>query len=188
MSRTNLNRLSAARIAVLTAATVCILGVSGCGGMPSAGGGAGSGVAAGTWGDADRIAQQGKTFSVTAKFADNKNRYKLGEPIRMEIVSAQGGRLWLLQITANGKVEQLFPNAGYRDNVLTAGRVMPLPPTGVKWEFAAGEPLGPSRVLAIVTTGSTTLKDVVASENGLRLLAQPDGRWSAAQLTMDVTR
>lgn len=137
-----------------------------------------------------RIANEGRSFGIQAKFigGTSEGRYRVNEPMSLEVTSAEAGRLWVLQVSANDKVDQLFPNARYRDNTIAANRGYALPPTDAKWSFVAAEPVGPSRLLIIVTTGGYLLKDIVSTEPQLKLLAPPDARWSAAALNLEVTR
>jgi len=183
MNQPNLRR--ALLRSALAAGLATLAGCGATGGATTEAVGTGGGA---SWREVERIASAGRSFAVNAKFAGARSRFRIGEPINMDITSAQSGRLWVLQVTSDDKVDQLFPNANFRDNAITAGRVFALPPAGVKWDFAAGEPIGPSRVMFIVTTGTTTLKDAVATTPTLRLLLQPDSRWSATSLNMEVTR
>lgn len=89
---------------------------------------------------------------------EDRQIVRVGEEARFEITSEIAGRLIFLDINADGEVSHLFPNRFMdpeRAGLIEAGATVTLPPApeqyGVRMRFPVVEPLGPSRLVAIVT-------------------------------------
>ncbi|GEM47303.1 caspase family protein [Deinococcus cellulosilyticus] len=79
--------------------------------------------------------------------------YKLGERISFKVRSSKAGYLNIIELDPNGNLVVVFPNTYNDKNQIRANEVITLP--GLRYgnfDFTAIEPVGKSRVLALVTS------------------------------------
>ena len=106
------------------------------------------------------------------------NRVRLNERYVLEIKSEASGRLVVIDVDAAGKVTQIFPNkfVGTDDaSLIRRGQTitLPAPAYGFDW-FRAVEPVGKSKLLALVVPEDFPIKQVVATVERLAKGLQPE--------------
>lgn len=133
----------------------------------------------------EQLAAPANGFAVAANLGP---RYRVGDDIRFTVDSARAGWLWVVQVDADDAVTVLYPNRHRRDNAIRAGQPLRVPPAGAAWGLEAAEPLGPTLVAFIVTTGKDRLDRVLqtgaALPEGLRL--RDDQPWGLAKQTITI--
>ncbi len=122
---------------------------------------------------------------VAARFAlqdgarsETGNRIKLGERYVFEFTSNISGRLVIVDVDANGKVTQIFPNKFV--TAQSVGRVaanekirIPGPGYGFDW-FRATEPLGKGTLVSIIMPQDFPIKRHVGSDERLSKGFEPE--------------
>jgi hypothetical protein len=81
----------------------------------------------------------------------NKYRFEDGELLEVAAQSDRDGYLYVFDIDAARKVTLLFPNRFHPENRIAAGALRTIPARGERYQFRAGEPLGHSTIVGIVT-------------------------------------
>ena len=113
-------------------------------------------------------------------------RVRLGEEITFRVQSERSGHLLIVNVSADGKVIQLFPNrwseqAGAGAGV-SAGRTVEIPNPYYGFTLKAREPVGQGILFAIVTEDPVSLEGLVSADRGDRgFKIVPDApRWLLA--------
>jgi hypothetical protein len=106
------------------------------------------------WAALDKLDSAKTSFAVEAQAG---NSYPIGSSLHFSVSSDAGGRLWIVQIDAADRVDLLYPNEMTADNAIKARTTVQIPPAGAEWSLEAGEPVGKSLVVFIVTTGDLDL-------------------------------
>ncbi|GGL11418.1 peptidase C14 [Deinococcus radiotolerans] len=79
-------------------------------------------------------------------------RFRVGQPISYAVTSSDDGYLNLLELDEQGNIAILFPNQYAQDNRVLASRTYTLPAAADRpYRFVASEPLGITRVVALVS-------------------------------------
>ncbi len=114
--------------------------------------------------------------------------YRIGDPIRFRVTSAQTGQLWVVQIDPADNVTLLYPTATNTDNRISANLATDLPNASWQREWLAGQPMGESQVAFIVTPLNKTLDDVMQIRNNrlVKTAYAKDASWSMEKLTLRV--
>lgn len=104
-------------------------------------------------------------------FIDDDNRIRLGEQLRFKVRSSIAGRLALIDINADGEVVLIFPNKYVTSPTvgrIEAGQTILVPDTGYGFPaFQAVEPVGKSRMIALVTPETFQIERFLAA-SGVR--------------------
>jgi metacaspase-1 len=100
-----------------------------------------------TWEALVALVKQGKPAKVTA----GKPAYILGEEIKLEIESPVDGYLNLITVDASDQTTVLFPNRFQPNNQIKAG-MLSIPRADMPFTLPAAEPLGPTLVVAFIST------------------------------------
>ncbi len=97
-------------------------------------------------------------------------RFRLGQEMRFRITSQQEGHLLVVDLNAAGELSQVYPldqgAVGAIDNRLRPGRALTLPEPRSGIRFAATEPTGTGRLVAILTEEAVDLEDLPAAGQG----------------------
>lgn len=113
----------------------------------------------------------------------------LGDAYEIRVTSARAGRLWVIQVDGEDRVDVLFPNAHERDNSVEADATVRVPGDGARFELNAEDP-GLSYIAAILTQGDTSL-DVVFTQGkeqmqeAIRIARQADA-WAIERRIVEV--
>lgn len=100
----------------------------------------------------DRILRNSQ-FRVEIAASKPSRTYRLGEELSFRLVSSKAGYLNLIELGADGKLTVIFPNQFNTNNRLEENEMVEVPGSKVgSFVFRAIEPVGKSRVLALVTT------------------------------------
>ncbi len=112
-------------------------------------------------------------------------RVPLGQDIRLTLESSKPGYVHLLAIEPTGDVTLLFPNTYQPEHQVVAQRVLRVPEDVGKFRFEALEPLGQSRVVALVTPTPLNLaaQGTGKALDGLRQLSSADFAAFKGQVT-----
>lgn len=112
-------------------------------------------------------------------------RVPLGQDIHLTFESSKPGYVHLLAIEPTGAVTLLFPNTFQPEHQVAAQRVLRVPEDAGKFRFEALEPLGQSRVVALVTPTPLTLavQGTGKTLDGLRQLTADDFAAFKGQVT-----
>jgi hypothetical protein len=90
--------------------------------------------------------------------ANKEGSYKLGEEIKFQVFTSKGGYLNLVELGADGKLTVIFPNQFNKNNRVEEGEMIAVPGARVGSFVLRGvEPLGKSRILALVTAQPVNL-------------------------------
>lgn len=98
----------------------------------------------------DRLVRSSQFF-VAVDMPEPRPRIPLGEPLVFVVRAGKDGYLNLLELEPDGKVQILFPNRQKQENAIKAYHPLEIPKDIGGFRFRAREPLGPSRILALVT-------------------------------------
>ncbi|GGJ28980.1 caspase family protein [Deinococcus roseus] len=102
---------------------------------------------------ADLFDQLVKKTQFKVEALPSQPSYKLGERISMKVRSSKAGYLNIIEFDPDGSLVVVFPNKYNDKNQVRANEVITLP--GLRYgnfDFVAVEPVGKSRVLALVTS------------------------------------
>ena len=138
------------------------------------------------WDELNKIKSSEKTFSVKATV---KDELKLGDRLDFEIKSKQAGKLWIVRVDPNDQVKMLFPHSHAKNNKIKAGESMIVPGKNARWHLEASKPAGKSIVAFIVTTGDTTLTDVINKQKSMPKalrLVESSPRWGLDKHVINV--
>jgi caspase domain-containing protein/uncharacterized protein DUF4384 len=90
-------------------------------------------------------------FSVTLETASTSADFAVGEPVRFSVESGRDGYLTLIDLSPDGSLTVLFPNAWSGAGRVRAGERIVIPSQDGPFEIRATEPLGRGFVRALVT-------------------------------------
>lgn len=90
-------------------------------------------------------------FDVQFEFANGRNDFRLGEPVRFRVRSQRAGYLTLVDVEPDGKVIVLYPNQLDQDNHIDAGQEVVWPTPAMHAVVEAQPPTGRGIVRAFVT-------------------------------------
>jgi len=115
-----------------------------------------------------RPASQGLTAANPARLSISilpGPSFRLGQEMHFRVTSQQQGHLLVLDQNAAGEITQLYPlggeEIGAADNLIAPGPGITLPSTSSGLRFTAGEPVGKSRLLAILSPEPIDLEDLL---------------------------
>lgn len=151
--------------------------------------------------------------SGAVEFRSGRTTYSVDDPISLELQTLRDGYLNLIEIDPHGDAVLLFPNAQQQNNFVKANTPFSLPGDVMNGsEFYATEPIGTSRLVAIVTPTPSQLfssafgtvvggllrfdqgkvKALAAKALAIREAGSgglnTDGYFSAGELTIKITR
>ena len=111
------------------------------------------------------------------------SRVRLGEEIKLRVHSGRPGHLLLVDVDADEKVTQLFPNE-YSERFgagaeIGAGRPVEIPSPYYGFKLRAGEPVGRGILFAVVTEDPVSLDDLVSADRAFEQVADAP-RWLLA--------
>lgn len=138
------------------------------------------------WDELNNIKSSKKTFKVKATL---KDKLKLGDKLEFEINSEQTGKLWIVRVDPNDEVQMLFPHDHAKDNTINANKSMNIPSKTARWHLEASKPVGKSIVAFIVTTGDTSLADVINKQKSMPKalrLVESSPQWGIDKHVIDV--
>ncbi len=99
---------------------------------------------------------------------------KLGQEFRISVTSKRKGKLILLDVNSKGQVTQLIPNdimaQNGKDRDIVPGRKITIPDDYYGFAFAAGEPLGEGKLLAIVTEDDVPLGQLLDANRAIAVV------------------
>ena len=99
---------------------------------------------------------------------DDDNRIRVGERLAFKVRSSIAGRLALIDVNANGEVLLIFPNGFLKSDALgliKAGQEIKVPDSGYGFtSFKAVEPVGRSRMIALVAPENFQVNAIIAPE------------------------
>jgi hypothetical protein len=95
----------------------------------------------------DLVAAQTRRIEVIA----SKARYKVDEPVELSLQLPSAGYLNIVTVDAKDGATVLFPNKYQESNKVSAG-AFKLPTTQMSFDLLASEPLGPTLVVAFLST------------------------------------
>ena len=103
------------------------------------------------------------------------SRVRLGEEIKLRVHSGRPGHLLLVDVDADEKVTQLFPNE-YSERFgagaeIGAGRPVKIPSPYYGFKLRAGEPVGRGILFAVVTEDPVSLDDLVSADRAFEQVA-----------------
>jgi hypothetical protein len=113
--------------------------------------------------DPESLQQEHPGFFVHADVDHASRRYEEGDNLVVSVTSEADAYIHMVYRQADGKVYQIFPNSGQRDNHIKAGETLRFPAEDGLFRWIVGPPLGKELI------------KVIASK-------QPLGRLSEAQL------
>ena len=117
--------------------------------------------------------------------------YRVGDPIRFRVTSAQAGKLWVVQVDPHDRVNVLYPPAqGQVDHRISANTPTDLPNPQWTTSIQAAEPAGMSELAFIVTPINQDLSEILTIQNGrlIRTAFASDQKWSMTRVKLDVRR
>jgi|GEM_PF-4034249 len=91
--------------------------------------------------------------------------YTEGDLLKIKVLTQQSGYLYLFNITSNGIAHSIFPNPWMRNNAITAGQPIIIPPQGSEtggdatFDLPCGPPFGKEHLVALVTTRPIKVPD-----------------------------
>lgn len=143
------------------------------------------------WSQLHQLKPDRDTFTVTGEHAGVGNQYRIGEPIRLTVTSERSGQLWVIAVDPKDELEVIYPNRKDRDNHIRANQPLTLPAADAKWDFAVEGPAGPMLLAYIVTTGESSVEDVLAAmerkdmDKAIRMVDRR-GAWGIARQVLEV--
>lgn len=143
------------------------------------------------WNQLHLLTPSGDTFQVSGEHGGFGNSYKVGEPIKLSVTSERSGQLWVVAVDPKDELEVIYPNHKDRDNHIRANQKVTLPAADAGWEFAVDGPAGPMLLAYIVTTGETSVDDVLAAIDAKNMdkavrLVDRRGAWAIARQVVNV--
>ncbi len=138
------------------------------------------------WAALNNLEPSGNVFRVMAWGPET---IQVGEQINFRILSAEPGRLWVVQVDPEDNLSLLFPNDLSRNNTINDNVEVHIPPADAAYSIEASEPAGRSVVAFIVTQGSTDLNEALTQKDGLAKaleLVRDDPAWGLRKLVIDV--
>ena len=139
------------------------------------------------WKAVHELKSSDKSFRVTV---DGREKIGLGDALDIRVSSTKDGKLWVVRVDPDDRVDVLFPNEYSPDNTIKAYRPLSVPPKGATYSIAATEPTGHSTLACIVTTDDTNLGDVFAgqgfSSKALAIMKRSP-EWGIGRLIVEVT-
>jgi hypothetical protein len=139
------------------------------------------------WDALNQLNSEKAGFDVIVKL---KKSFMVGDEMQLSVTSPKDGKLWVIYVDPNDKVNMMFPNDFAQDNTIKAKKPIALP-TSADWAIEAFEPKGHSLIAFIVTTGDTNLNDVFSQaesegvSKALRLV-RSQGDWAMEKHVVEV--
>ena len=81
-----------------------------------------------------------------------RSRYQINQLVTVNLVALEDCYVRLYHISADGVTTQILPNAFQRDNRLTGGKVVTIPPAAATFQFRVTDPVGVEVIRAIAST------------------------------------
>lgn len=159
------------RALALGAASVCLIGLAGCGTPVVADGG--------LLARADALLRGGQPGEI--KLLLSPDTVATGDALAAQVQSRLPGRLYLYQVGTDGKTLNLvFPNELDGQNAIGANSLLNLPRP--HWRLRARGPAGVGYLIAVVTQEEQVLSTLAKAAGDGRF--QVDGRYAAAMATL----
>lgn len=95
----------------------------------------------------------------------NQSRFKVGDYLNIATLLPSGGYLNIVSVDAKDNATVLYPNASHPDNKVQPG-ALTLPSPDMQFGLMAGEPVGPSLVVAILSEKPINLHKSGYGERG----------------------
>jgi hypothetical protein len=92
----------------------------------------------------------------------NSNMYKIGEHMQISFWVSRPLYVTIMDITPDGEVTQIFPNAYQTNNYAQPGFIYTIPPTEAEFEIEITGPPGTDRIKAIATDAPVSLKPILS--------------------------
>ncbi|TBH20773.1 PEGA domain-containing protein [Thermus thermamylovorans] len=92
--------------------------------------------------------------------------YQIGEPIFVYVNVNQDVYVYLFNLSADGRVDPILPNAFERGNFLRAGETRRFPPERAGYTYTVTGPEGEDRILAVASRRPLSLGELLDIERG----------------------
>lgn len=107
-----------------------------------------------------------RSRDIAVRRSGKKNEYKIGDKIVVQFEATRDCYLTLLNKGTSGKLTILFPNALYRENLITAGTRYQIPGADYGFEYILQGPAGVEKLKAIATLEKTELVETQFAADG----------------------
>ena len=127
-------------------------------------------------------------LGVTAWVDQADNTYAVGERVRLFVKPSKDAYVTVLNVGPSGRTTMLFPNAHQRDNKVSGGRTVEIPPPASGAGIRVSAPVGRELIKVVATTSPTPLFPAGKMRSAGPFAALDGGARAAArdlQVTMD---
>ena len=140
------------------------------------------------WEALSKMDEEKASFDINVKV---RKKYMLGDEINLTVTSPKDGKLWIVYVDPDDKVNLMYPNTINTNNDIQANKTLAIPGTA-DYVIEAVEPTGKSMIAFIVTTGDGELADVFSQAEGDGItkalqLVRADAGWAMSKHVVDVT-
>ncbi|MBI4651062.1 DUF4384 domain-containing protein, partial [Candidatus Desantisbacteria bacterium] len=111
-----------------------------------------------------------KTSDLNIKVWTDKKEYKIGDPLTIYFKSNKNCYVTLFDIGTSGKINILFPNSFYKDNVINADVTYSIPGDFLGFKIELLGPAGIERIKIAATIDKFAFKSIDSGENILKEL------------------
>lgn len=124
------------------------------------------------------------------EFTSDKERYQIGESIKLNIKSKRDGNLWIVVVNPLDEVSLIFPNDFANDNEIIADEGVTIPPDNAEWNIKTKEPEGKHLIVAIVADKEADISKILpvkiekTAQKDIRINKKP--LWQAKSIVVNV--
>ena len=98
---------------------------------------------------------------------DRPNRaYKKGDSVVLKVKATEDAFIWIFDTGTSGKVHQIYPNRFEKNNFLTGGKTLTIPPANAKYAVTANHPKGTELVTVIASRDEIPLTAALLDQSG----------------------
>ncbi|WP_117238013.1 PEGA domain-containing protein [Thermus sediminis] len=111
--------------------------------------------------------------------------YRIGEPIQIYVNVNQDAYVYLFNISADGRIDPILPNAYERENFLRAGETRRYPPEGARYRYTVTGPEGEDRILAVASRRPLSIQQILDVERNQVRVQGPEGLARALSIVIE---
>ena len=93
-------------------------------------------------------------------------RYRVGEPIQIQVRPSQDAFIYLFSIEADGQIQLILPNRFAPAPFLRANQTQTFPSSGSRFQYRVSAPYGQAQVLVVASKDRLSSQDLAFFRNG----------------------